>query len=386
VDAGLKISILISTAGARYGGLETCAHGFARGLQSRGHRVSLITGWSRKASFRSDYDCVHVPCPQIAHVGAWRALRPAWLPMAMQAQLFVASTHIHAVARHTIESSDVTMTFLEPETVSFSSHLKSKMIPNVSYFSGGISWLWFRQDQSAVRVSISRTLADFVAKEHEIKCDGVVAPGVSTEWLNAPAPPVRMPPSSLVYSGRLEENKGIMLLVAIIDDLRKQFPNLQIRFLGSGPLKARLGDHPGLRVEGSYPRVQIAQALAQSDVFVFPSHYESFGLAPLEAQAVGIPVVASDLPALHEALDGAALFAPARDKPAWIETLNTLLSDAKQRKALAHAGRVRARRATWDIAAMQLERYLLLAVANPQRRPGDPFPSGEVLKEISLPN
>ena len=47
-------------------------------------------------------------------------------------------------------------------------------------------------------------------------------------------------------------------------------------------------------------------SIAPPNLFAFPSLYEGFGLAPLEAMACGTPVVASDLPSLVEAVGEAA--------------------------------------------------------------------------------
>jgi glycosyltransferase involved in cell wall biosynthesis len=371
-QTSLTVSILLSTALARYGGLETCAREFARGLSARGHRVSLIAGSPRAA--RSDNTpgmaIVAVPCPQISQLGALRASRPAWLPTAIQALLFFATTRASRAARHALAASDVTITFLEPETTLFSSYLKSRRVPNVSYFAGGMSWFWFQRDQSALRVAISRSLADFVGQTHGIPCDGAVTPGIPSNWLDTPMPQVRVQPNNLVYIGRLEENKGVWLLAAMADQLRKTFPALQIRLIGSGPLESELRKHsPALQLEGIQSHEQIVSVLRESDVFVFPSHYESFGIAALEAQAVGVPVVASDLPALREATGGAAIFLPPDDADAWVAALSDLILDPARRESLARAGRAHAATATWEIAAAKLEQFLLLAATRTAPHP-----------------
>jgi glycosyltransferase involved in cell wall biosynthesis len=57
----------------------------------------------------------------------------------------------------------------------------------------------------------------------------------------------------------------------------------------------------------------LSEIYTGAHALVFPSADEGFGLPPVEALACGTPVVASDVPALHEVLDGRATLVPVDD-------------------------------------------------------------------------
>ena len=90
-----------------------------------------------------------------------------------------------------------------------------------------------------------------------------------------------------------------------------------------------------------------------ADAFAFPSEREGFGLVVLEAQAAGLPVVASDLPVLREFLSPGedCLMVPAGDAAALAEALVAATSRGPARERLLAAGRETARRFTWEAAA-----------------------------------
>jgi glycosyltransferase involved in cell wall biosynthesis len=92
-----------------------------------------------------------------------------------------------------------------------------------------------------------------------------------------------------------------------------------------------------------------------ADAFAFPSVEEGFGLAPLEALATGMPVVASDIPAFGEFLvDGEnALLVPPGDSHALAEALNALAADPSLGRRLAEAGLPVVERFTWQASARQ---------------------------------
>lgn len=95
----------------------------------------------------------------------------------------------------------------------------------------------------------------------------------------------------------------------------------------------------------------LAPLLCAADVFVSPSHSESFGLAILEAMAEGTAVVATATDGAKELLDGTDALAPIKDPLALAEKVCEFLNDAERRKHLA--GRQQAiARESFGLAAM----------------------------------
>jgi glycosyltransferase involved in cell wall biosynthesis len=99
-----------------------------------------------------------------------------------------------------------------------------------------------------------------------------------------------------------------------------------------------------------------------ASVFALPSLAEGFGIPVLEAMACGVPVVASDIPALVEVTRGAALLVPPCDVPGWTTALSTVLADHALSDRLSRAGAEVARSLTWRQGAAAL-RSLLADVA-----------------------
>ena len=90
-----------------------------------------------------------------------------------------------------------------------------------------------------------------------------------------------------------------------------------------------------------------------ADCFVYPSLYESFGLAQLEAMACGCPVVGADSGAIPEVTAGAALLFPPTDDAALAETLRRVLGDRKLRCELIAKGYTRAADFPWSRCARE---------------------------------
>jgi len=91
-----------------------------------------------------------------------------------------------------------------------------------------------------------------------------------------------------------------------------------------------------------------AALLRDASVFAFPSRYEGFGLPPLEAMSVGVPVIATSVGSLPEVLGDAALFVPPGDDDALAEAIVRALDDDDLRARLVVAGRDRAGRYSWE--------------------------------------
>jgi alpha-1,3-rhamnosyl/mannosyltransferase len=91
-----------------------------------------------------------------------------------------------------------------------------------------------------------------------------------------------------------------------------------------------------------------ADLLAGAAVLAYPSLYEGFGLPPLEAMTVGVPVVCSDAGPLPEIVGDAARLVPAADPAALAAGLAEVLADDAVRRRLAEAGPAHAARYGWD--------------------------------------
>ncbi|HET6388077.1 glycosyltransferase [Hyphomicrobium sp.] len=109
----------------------------------------------------------------------------------------------------------------------------------------------------------------------------------------------------LLNAGRLCDQKGqeqIIRALTYIDDAR-------LVLAGGGPNEAALKDlarelqvADRIHFLGVVSRDDLGDLLGAADVFVFPSKWETFGLAAVEAAMSGIPIVAADLPVLREVL------------------------------------------------------------------------------------
>ncbi|PTM40892.1 glycosyltransferase family 4 protein [Bosea sp. 124] len=122
-----------------------------------------------------------------------------------------------------------------------------------------------------------------------------------------------------------------------------------------------------IRWQGALPHERVVAEMAAHDVFIWPGVREAYGLVYLEAQAVGLPIVAFDSGGVAATVRSGetALLAPEGDEAALATALLNLLDDRALRRTMGAAAR---RFALIERnpakAALILERGLALAVAN----------------------
>jgi glycosyltransferase involved in cell wall biosynthesis len=120
---------------------------------------------------------------------------------------------------------------------------------------------------------------------------------------------------------------------------------------GGAMLAARLGVTASVHFTGYVSDADLPLLYNLADAFVFPSWREGFGLPPLEAMACGVPVVASDRPAMPEVLGDAALYAAPDQPQAIADALERALTDRALRDELRTRGSAQAARYSWQRAA-----------------------------------
>lgn len=128
--------------------------------------------------------------------------------------------------------------------------------------------------------------------------------------------PIATHTDRITFVGRLEIRKGILDLMTAIPLVLKQYPNAKFRFVGPAwPSPQPSLDmqqyicrkldryRDSLEFTGSVPLARIPTYLADTDICVFPSIWESFGLVCLEAMAAGRGVIGSNSGGMIELLD-----------------------------------------------------------------------------------
>jgi glycosyltransferase involved in cell wall biosynthesis len=217
--------------------------------------------------------------------------------------------------------------------------------------------------RAAMVITPSRAVAAEVMSEYGVPADRIRATplGVSDVWFQPVPKPSRLhlPDRYLVAVGTLEPRKGLDVL---LDAYRMMLsdgsmpPLVLVGGKGWGPQLATTGIPANrLWLTGYLGEDELRGVVAGAEMLIFPSHYEGFGLPPLEALAAGTAVVASDIPAVSEATAGAGsvvTLVPPQDSAALAHAIATRLA-RRVTPTEIERGRAHAAEFTWRRCAEQ---------------------------------
>jgi glycosyltransferase involved in cell wall biosynthesis len=157
--------------------------------------------------------------------------------------------------------------------------------------------------------------------------------------------------------GTTEPRKDFIGLVEAFDSIAAGHPGLELRIAGpEGWAEAevvaaisRAAHRDRIKRVGWVE--DVTSLIAGATVFAYPSLYEGFGLPPLEAMSLGVPVVASAAGAVPEVVGEAALLVRPGDVASLAAGIESALTDAELRVRLVDAGHTRAAAFTWEASA-----------------------------------
>lgn len=167
---------------------------------------------------------------------------------------------------------------------------------------------------------------------------------------------------TLLVLGRVEFYKRIDLVLRAVAALAPLIPSIHVLVVGDGRARTRLqqlardlGLAERVTFTGFVPDALKVQYIRNCHVVVNTSEKEGWGLTVLEANACGLPAVASDVPGLRDAVrhGETGLLVPHGDVPALVQALRTLVENPDLRERLGRGAVEWAQQFSWDKAAEQ---------------------------------
>jgi len=193
-------------------------------------------------------------------------------------------------------------------------------------------------------------------------------------WSSLPTlpalPNLPAPSPYVLYVGNAYPHKNLDSLLDAFAMFSKSHPDVELVLAGRDDmfyrrLRDRLGPppDPSLRKEGRQEKIrfvlnptdgELAELYRGASLYVFPSKSEGFGLPPLEAMSMGIPVVSSNATCLPEILGDAALYFPPDDVEAMAAAMERGYSDERLRAELISKGREQVKKYSWAAMARSI--------------------------------
>jgi glycosyltransferase involved in cell wall biosynthesis len=343
------------------GGIGSQASEKARGLAARGHDVYVIshaTSGTRYERFQDNVHVIRIPGFDEELPIATDSVR--WLTYSMRVAAEIAALNSH-----------VSLDLVEfPEWggegyIHLLNQTDWNRIPSVIHLHGPvvmfahtIGWPdaaseFFRtariMEETCLRLadtvfSSSRCSAEWCARHYGLDAESipVLHTGVDTRVFRPLGVPKAKRPT-IVFVGRIEQNKGVGILVEAGCRLAASFPDLRVQLIGKGSRAAidelvdaaTAAGHPDL-IEplGYIARDQLPEYLSRAHVFAAPSVYEGGpGFVYLEAMACGLPVIACSGSGATEIVEHGetGLLVRPHEVESLHGALSNLLSDAELR-------------------------------------------------------
>jgi len=163
-----------------------------------------------------------------------------------------------------------------------------------------------------------------------------------------------------LYVGTIEPRKNLeSLLIAYANlpiHLRQRFPLVISGYRGwkseglHNQIERAVAEGWAIYL-GFVPSSHLPMLYSAASVFVFPSHYEGFGLPVLEAMASGTAVVCSNSSSIPEVAGGAALMGDPLDIDLLTENVKEVLESCEYRKVAVERGLVQSKQFSWELCA-----------------------------------
>lgn len=158
---------------------------------------------------------------------------------------------------------------------------------------------------------------------------------------------------TIIYAGRLAEEKSISTLIEAFKTILRKNDNLQLLLVGDGParslLESQLMGTPHC-FTGFKVGEEFAELYASADIFAFPSKTETFGQVVLEAMASGLPILGFDSQGVRDLVknDHNGYLAEYGNFDDFTKLLEVLVANQDLRERFGRASLKEAKKRTWN--------------------------------------
>ncbi|MFH1088620.1 MAG: glycosyltransferase family 1 protein [Patescibacteria group bacterium] len=159
----------------------------------------------------------------------------------------------------------------------------------------------------------------------------------------------------VLFVGTFEPRKNLVLLVKAFNQVKKDVPTAKLVMVGrwgwqSGELRQEIESSPykkDIYIFNNVAPEQKRSVYRQAKVLVFPSLYEGFGLPPLEAMSLGVPVVVSNIASLPEVVGDAGILITPNSTEELYQAIKNILTNTDLANTLSQKGRDRSQQFNW---------------------------------------
>jgi glycosyltransferase involved in cell wall biosynthesis len=165
-----------------------------------------------------------------------------------------------------------------------------------------------------------------------------------------------LPKPFVLFVGTIQPKKNLARLVAAFDRVKRR-TSLPHHLVVAGPWGWRNSElnqtleklqyRDQIHFPGYVNAAEVRSLMRNAELFVFPSLYESFGIPPLEAQAVGTPVLVSNTTCFPEIYADSAAYCDPYHIDDMADQMQRLLRDSALRAGLVRRGLAQSRRYSW---------------------------------------
>jgi glycosyltransferase involved in cell wall biosynthesis len=361
LDAGVRVVHVTPHYPPFIGGAEKVVEALAVSRRARGLEVSVLTSLDRDVSggdSRTPDFVQRLPSWEVANTSIIPGLLGRLLRLPRRSII-----HLH-IARAFV-----------PEMV-YAAYLLRR-IPYVAHLHldvGPSGWAGFMLHvyKPLILGRVLRSAAVVVVFNDEQQSDVASRYGINPARIRAipngvdenfrdPGPRLLHPRPRLLFVGRLSLQKNLPLLFHALDGISDGF---ETTLVGEGKLedelKAAVNDLHlrNVRFYGRADGAELRELYRNADVFVLPSEREGMPLVLLEALAMGLPVVATDIPGNRDIiLDGHnGALTPLGDPSAFRQALLNITGDPDTYRRMSEASRRLAEKYSWETASAEFDR------------------------------